>query len=268
MAGGHTLNLKQGAGPRSARHPKRIRAGQMFFPLHGDRRRRLTVLRIKGEWVRAAREGGGEVNLAVDRLLDVDEQGQGAHYRFHGWKPRRRGYRTELRVADVSAEAGRCVVVLPEWDPETEIEEALAALPEELRAVGAVGSCMANLSSSSAAGLEIHNCRPYKARGASREAASQHPEQIVEGQRFRRRSDGKTFRVLDAEGSRVGVWNGHRIVRLSATRLLATGVDGRGENFEYLGGGVAELRRRRAERRGTPSQTVNEPSSSYGLSTN
>ena len=51
MAGGHTLNIKQGPGPRNRRHPSRIRAGQLFFPRSGDQRltvgdRNLVVIRM------------------------------------------------------------------------------------------------------------------------------------------------------------------------------------------------------------------------------
>ena len=72
MAGGRSLNLKQGPGPRDPRHPLRIRPGQMFFPRRGRRRMRLTIKRIDGEWVRGIREDGSEVNLALDRLLARD----------------------------------------------------------------------------------------------------------------------------------------------------------------------------------------------------
>jgi hypothetical protein len=248
VAGGHALNIKQGSGPRSSFHPRRIRPGQMFFPLMGRRRLRMIVKRLDGEWVRVIREDGSEVSLALDRLLASDGKGNGCHYRFHGWNPRPRGYRTELRVIRLVPEAARCVLALPEWDPAAEVEESLLALPEEMRTAGAVGSCMANLASPSAAGLEIHSCRRSKVRDASREAERPHPELLVKGQRFRRRSDGKGFRLIDADGPRVGAWSGRRVVRLSSERLLAVAPDGRGEHFEYLGGGVTALRRKRGKR--------------------
>ncbi len=253
MTGGHSLNLKQGPGPRNPRHPARIRPGQMFFPRKGRLRLRLTVKRLDGEWIRVMREDGGEASLALERLLACDEAGNGIHYRFHGWRPRPRGYRTELRVMSVEQGTERCLLTLPEWDPDTEVEEALSALPEELREPGARGSCMADLSSPSAAGLGIHRCRKSKVRDASREAARQHPELLAEGQRYSRRGDGAKFRLLDAEGSNVAAWNGERVVRISSRRLLAAGPNGRGRHYEYLGGGVAATRRKRAARLKAPT---------------
>jgi hypothetical protein len=248
VAGGHTLNIKQGPGPRNPRHPARIRPGQMFFPRKGRRRLRVTVKRLDGEWVRVIREDGTESSLTLDGLLARDEDGNGHHYRFHGWRFRPRGYRTELRVIDVSAESGRCVLRLPEWDPDTDVEEALTVLPEELRTPGGTGSCMANLASSSAAGLGIHSCRKSKVRDTSREASGQHPELLAEGQCFRRCGGGAKFRLLDTEGPKVSTWNGRRVVRVSKERLLAVGPDGKGRHYEYVGGGVAATRHERATR--------------------
>jgi hypothetical protein len=248
MAGARAFRVKQGSGPRDASHPRQIRPGQMFFPRQGKRRQRVTVKRIDGEWVRVIREDGTEIRLALDRLLAREENGDGRHYRFHGWRPRPRGYRAELHVVDVSARPGSCVLKLPEWDPSAEIEEALSVLPEELRVPGAVGSCMANLASPSAAGLGIHSCRKAKIRDASRQESAPHPELLAEGQLYRRRSDRAKLRLLDAEGPRVSAWNGRRVIRLSAERLLETRDDGRGAHYEYLHGGVAAVRRERARR--------------------
>lgn len=257
MAGGHTLNIKQGPGPRSSRHPARIRRGQMFFPRKGRCRQRLTVKRLEGEWVRTLAEDGSERRVALDNLLATDEAGEGLHYCFHGWRPLRRGYRTALRVTAVSADAGRCSLLLPEWDPETEIEEALGALPEQMRSEGATGSCMANLASPSAAGLGIHSCSRAPVRELSREACGPHPELLAEGQRYRRLDDGISLRLLapDPESPTVAAWNGHRVVRLGRAKLLAVRPDGAGCYYRYLGGGVAVARRASAaahSRKGSP----------------
>lgn len=218
----------------------------MFFPRRGRRRMRLTVKRIDGEWVRGIREDGSEVNLALDRLLARDAAGGGIHYRFLGWRLRPRGYRTELRVHSVSPAAGRCSVRLPEWDPETEVELSLASLPEELRRPNAAGSCMANLASPSVGGLDIHSCRRGKVRDASRQARGPHPDVLAEGQVYRRRRDGVKLRLLDVDGPRISAWNGRRVVRISAAKLLETRADGGGRNYEYLGGGIAGYRKRPA----------------------
>lgn len=250
MAGGHSLNIKQGPGPRSSHHPRRIRSGQMFFPLEGRRRMRLMVRRLDGEWVRVVREDGSETSLPLDRLLARNEAGDGRHYSFHGWKRRPRGYRTELQAIGFTADLDGFLVCLPEWDPDTEIELSLASLPEELRVAGAVGSCMANLASTSAAGLDIHMCAHSPVRGRSREALSAYPDSVAEGQEYRRRRDGARFRLLDCEpqSQHVRAWGRGRVVNLSVDRLLAIGADGDGVDYVYLGGGVAANRRQRALR--------------------
>jgi len=250
MAGGHSLNIKQGPGPRTPSHPARIRAGQLFFPRRGAQRLRLTIKSIDGEWVRVAREDGSEGNVALDQLLACDEAGNGAHYRFHGWKRLPRGYRTEMIVASVSVEDARCMLVLPEWDPNAEIEEPLSTLPADLRKAGATGSCRADLTSQSVAGLSIHSCSTAKVKGLSRKAGGQHPDILAEGQEYRRRSDRRKFRLLDVDpGSpTVPAWSGTRVVRLDTSRVLATRQDGMGMHYEYVGGGVAATRRRRSRR--------------------
>jgi hypothetical protein len=250
VAGGHSLNIEQGPGPRNPGHPARIRAGQQFFPRRGTRRRRLTVKRLEGEWARVLREDGSEANVALDQLLASDEAGNGVHYRFHGWKRLPRGYRTELLVLSVSEEAGRCSLLLPEWDPSTEIEEALSLLPGELRKADAKGSCRADLTAQSVAALDIHACSGSKVRGLSRTATGPHPELLAEGQEYRRRTDGKKFRLLSLEAGSPTIlaWNGTRAVRLDADRLLALLPGGEGSNYIYLGGGITATRRRRAGR--------------------
>lgn len=250
MAGGHSLNIKQGPGPRTPSHPARIRAGQLFFPRRGAQRLRLAVKRVDGEWVRVIREDGSEGNVALDQLLARDEAGDGINYRFHGWKRLPRGYRTEMIVASVSEVGARCRLVLPEWDPSTEIEELLSVLPAELHRSGATGSCRADLTSQSVAALDIHACSSAKVKGLSRTATGPHPELLAEGQEYRRRSDQKKFRLLDIDpkSPTVPAWNGTRIVRLEAKKLLALRPDGEGLHYLYLSGGVVALRRRRAGR--------------------
>ena len=247
MAGGHTLRLKQGPGPRDARHPTRIRAGQIFFPLLGGNRRPMTVRSVEGEWVRVALGDRSERRLALDRLLAADEEGHGVHYRFQGWKGLPRGYRTAIVVVAVDAEAGRCRLALPEWDPGTEVEELLSALPPTMRAPGATGSCMANLASPSAAGLGIHSCRSGRPRGLSRAPLDPYPEILAAGQEFRRLTDGTRLRILEVDPASpvVRAWNGRRRVRLDRARLLARRQDGTGRHYLFLGGGAREARRLR-----------------------
>ncbi len=250
MAGGHSLNIKQGPGPRTRSHPARIRAGQLFFPRRGAQRLRLAVKGIDGEWVRIIREDGSEGNVALDQLLARDEAGNGIHYRFHGWKRLPRGYRTEMIVASVSEENARCMLVLPEWDPSTKIEQLLTALPAELRRSGATGSCRADLTSQSEAALDIHSCSAAKVKGLSRMEGGPYPDILAEGQEYRRRSDRRKFRLLEVnpDSPTVPAWSGTRVVRLDTSRILVTRPDGMGMHYEYVGGGVAATRRRRSQR--------------------
>jgi hypothetical protein len=251
VAGGHTLNIKQGPGPRNRRHPSRIRAGQLFFPRSGDQRLRFTVKAVDGEWARVEREDRSKRRVSVDRLLAADEDGNGVDYRFHGWRRLPRGYRTEFRVLRVFEGSEKCAIALPEWDPEAEIELALATLPETLRAPGAVGSCRADLTSSSEAGLALHAFNTARVKGLSRTVAGRHPDLLADGQEYRRHRDGKKFRLLevDPEATTVPAWSGRRRVRLEAARLLETGPGGEGVHFTYIGGGRTATRRGRAARR-------------------
>lgn len=221
----------------------------MFFPRQGKRRLRATVKRVEGESIRVVREDGTEGSLALDRLLARDGELNGRYFRFLGWKSRPRGYRTELRVVGVFPDTGRCALVLPEWDPVTKIEEMLEVLPNMLRGVGAVGSCMADLASPTASRLGIHSCRPSKARGGSRAAIGVHPDVVAAGQRYRRRRGGPELRVLDVVSPRVRAWNGNRVIWLSEDRLLAVSADGTGRYYEYRGGGVWQTRRERHKER-------------------
>lgn len=249
VAGGHTLNIKQGPGPRNRLHPSRIRPGQRFFPLLGSRRRRFTVSRIEGDWALTDREDGTKGRISIDRLLQTDAAGEGANYRFHGWKRLPRGYRIEFEVLRIDRAAGRCFVVLPEWDPGAEVELSPELLPEALRIRGARGSCRGDLTAVSAAALSLHGFSAAKPKGLSRVALPAHPADLAAGQEYRRLGDRKKFRLLEVKpaASTVSAWSGGRVVRLEAARLLALGPDGSGLHYFYLGGGLVEARRGRVK---------------------
>ena len=249
MAGGHSLNIKQGPGPRRRHHPERIRSGQQFFPRSGGSRQRFTVGRFDGEWVSVDREDGRKGRVSLGRLLASDAEGNGIHFRFHGFKRLPRGYRTNFEV--VSAVASSCRIVLPEWDPAVEIEVPLAPFPVTTRFLGAQGSCRADLSSTSIGGLELHGFSPAKTKGLSRTADPAHPHLLAVGQEYRRRSDGRRFRLLSVDPAlpTVSSWSGRRVVHLDVSRLLATAPGAGGLHYAYLGGGVTDTRRRRSAAR-------------------
>lgn len=248
MAGGHTLNIKQGPGPRNQRHPSRVRPGQRFFQRAGSRRLRFTVKRVEGDWALVEREDGSKGRVSIDRLLQSDGEANGVNYRFHGWRRLPRGYRIGFVVRDIDEEAGVCAIALPEWDPDAKVGLPTRTLPEALRAEGAQGSCRADLTALSAGALDLHAFSAAKPKGLSRPARRAHPEQLAAGQEYRRLRDGKKFRLLEvnAGASAVSAWSGRRVVRLEASRLLAVGPDGRGIHYSYIGGGVAATRRRAA----------------------
>lgn len=225
-------------------HPRRVREGQRYFPREGVRREPLVVRQVDTESARARTPDGKSRTLAIDRLLATRPDGEGTYYRFLGWQDRPRGYRTPLIVLDVSAD-GRCVVSLPEWDPDRRIELASALLPEGMRRAGVRGSCRANLGSQSVAGLSVHSAGGTVVRAGSREARPPHPAMLAIGQEYRRRSGGSgMFRVVAVPpGARAIAWNGQRRVRISAERLLECRADGTGRFYEYVGGGIRETRR-------------------------
>lgn len=233
----------------TAHHPARIRPGQRFFPRQGHRRLPATVRRVDGESIMVRVDDGSEKPLALDRLLAIREDGRGRFYQLLGWRPKSAGYRTELEVLDISVERERCILRLPEWDPSVDLEQPLSILPDYLRNAGASGSCLANLASTSVAGLAIHDCGRTKVRGASREAVGSHPTVVAKGQRYRpTRKCATTLELLDAGQPRARAWNGRRVVLVSTSRLLDTKADGTGRFYEYLGGGVWATRRVRGSK--------------------
>jgi len=251
VAGGHTLNIKQGSGPRNAAHPSRIRPGQRFFPLAGNSRRRFAVRQVHGEWALVDHEDGGKGRVSIDRLLASDDEGNGLYYRFHGWKRLPRGYRTEFEVVRICETTGRCAIALPEWDAVTRVETLLESLPDALRSLGARGSCRADLTAVSVGALQLHDFSAAQARGLSRVADGPHPKLLADGQEYRRRGDKKMFRLLEVDpaAASVAALSGGRVVRLRAARLLARRPDGEGLHFTYVGGGLSSTRKRRAKKK-------------------
>ncbi len=85
------LQIKDGYGRPP--HPLLVRAGQVYWPRKaGTRRRQFRVTRtLAAGTVHARRTDGAREALAVTsaRLLATDTDGNGRHYSFIGWTPRR-----------------------------------------------------------------------------------------------------------------------------------------------------------------------------------
>lgn len=231
---------RAGLGARHGEHPRQIRAGQVFTPLKKGPKLRLTVQLVVNEWARVRREDGSQGRVSIDRLLALNDQGGGAYYRFHGWKPLARGYRVDFEVLVV--DEATCIMRIPEWDPDEPISQPLGILTPGLRHVGASGSCMANMGAQSAAALNIHSCKKESAPKGSRAALPPYPGVLARGQKFRRRRDGQVFHLLDPDQPRVKAWSGRRVVRLDRAHLLEFRDDGTGRWYDYLGGGTAAAR--------------------------
>jgi hypothetical protein len=92
------------------------------------------------------------VNLSSKRLLAARPDGQGAHYQWHGWTPRR--YRTVAQV--VSCSDAQAILCLPEWHPGRPVAIPLRLLPQASREAGAWVWCDASLAEPTAGKLEVH----------------------------------------------------------------------------------------------------------------
>lgn len=104
-----------GVGPTP--HPLRVLNGQRYVPLRPRRQRAFTVTRVFSDGrVRAVKEDEPRetLELLASRLLGVDPNGDGSHYRFIGHRPGRR-YRTFARIEAIADP--NATLVLPEWHP-------------------------------------------------------------------------------------------------------------------------------------------------------
>jgi hypothetical protein len=146
-------------------HPLAIRPGQRFWPLSGRRRRPFAVRAVDADGGRAVGrrlDGAGEtVRVTLERLLALDDGGQGAHYRLLGFLPGR--YTTWATV--VALDADDAVLVLPEWHPARPARCPARLLPSDARAVGSWMRCTADLSQPRTARLGLTGLRPAEDPG-------------------------------------------------------------------------------------------------------
>jgi len=136
-------------------HPARVINGQRFMPLHGRGRRpfRVTSHRKSGRVFAVMVDGRQErIELSAERLIAVDERGNGRHYRFIAYLAGRR-YRTYAWVAGIEAEHAR--LVLPEWHPRRPVRFPTRLLPDAARHEGAWLTCTADLGSAHGAALNL-----------------------------------------------------------------------------------------------------------------
>lgn len=149
------IHLGHRVGPAVHGHPVEVRPGQRYWPRFGRKRERLTVRSIarKGFAV-CVRESGTVVRVKLARLLERREDGEGRHYRWVGWAPRRSGYRTRARV--VAVDDGAAMLELPEWGRGVPAGLFLELVPREARRAGAEVDLRADLGATSAGALNMH----------------------------------------------------------------------------------------------------------------
>lgn len=98
-----------------------------------------------------ADDRNASTSLSARRLLAVRPDGQGMHFQFQGFAPRR--YETSGYVWSVVA--GDAVLCLPEWHPNRPVHLPARLLPALARRAGAWLRLRCDLSASSAARLQL-----------------------------------------------------------------------------------------------------------------
>jgi hypothetical protein len=133
-------------------HPLVARAGQRYWARTATRRTVLLVQRVERERVVLQRLGekGPSTRITIRRLLEVREDGQGRHYQFQGFTPRR--YKTHACVCRI--EDSDAILCLPEWHPRRPVRLPLRLLPPPAQAENAWLELRCDLGASSAARLQ------------------------------------------------------------------------------------------------------------------
>jgi|ERR1700733_3789312 len=133
-------------------HPLVLRPGQRFWPRTATRRELLVIRKCDEKRATLSRVGDtslAAVRASVPRLLQTRADGQGRHYQFHGFVPRR--YSTFAYVWSISG--AQAVLCLPEWHPRRPVRFPARLVPEPARWQGAWLHLTCNLAASSAARL-------------------------------------------------------------------------------------------------------------------
>jgi hypothetical protein len=108
-------------------------------------------------------EAHERVCVSLGLLAQTRPDGQGARYQFTAWTSRR--YRTWAMVVLVDDE--RSILVLPEWHPGRPVRFPTRLVPADSRHSGAWLILKADLSSTSAAALNLHELAPCVDPGRS-----------------------------------------------------------------------------------------------------
>jgi hypothetical protein len=116
---------------------------------------------VQGRRVDGPRE---RLVISLSRLQETRHDGQGAHYQFIAWTPRR--YRTWAVVVTVEAE--QSILVLPEWHPGRPVRFPTRLVPADSRRAEAWVTLKANLASPSAARLNLDQLSACEDPGRSR----------------------------------------------------------------------------------------------------
>ena len=135
-------------------HPCRVLNGQRFVALHGRGQRPFRVTtHLKNGRVFAVKTDGlkERIELHAERLLAVDENGDGRHYQFIAYVAGRR-YRTYAYVAELEGE--QASLVLPDWHPRRPVRFPSRLLPDSGQP-GCWLSCTADLGSAHGAALNL-----------------------------------------------------------------------------------------------------------------
>jgi hypothetical protein len=91
------------------------------------------------------------IDVSAERLLARRDDGQGRHYSFQGWRPRR--YQTWAQV--VTSDGPHAVLVVPEWHPSRPVRVLASTLPSQAREPGSWLNVNADLSQSSPSQLAV-----------------------------------------------------------------------------------------------------------------
>jgi hypothetical protein len=153
----HTKALSPRAQPKDGGyglppHPLSARAGQVYWP-RGARTRRLLVVRSVRESrvvIAPADDRRAATTISIRRLMATRADGQGLHFQFQGFAPRR--YDTNAYVW--SMDADEAVLCLPEWHAGRPVRMPARLLPPAARHGGAWLKLRCDLSASSAARLQ------------------------------------------------------------------------------------------------------------------